>query len=194
MKKLICLAIIPIMLVLATACGHEHTFADATCTEPKTCTECGETEGEALGHTVGIGYCSRCKGMAGRDDVELLITYRVSLGNYMDTFGEYINYANNTYSSKDRSDYLVKAAEYLQKHQDTLRSIAYIADKYDEFSRLSRYIDSVLSLDIEIPSSSSKSELYDFLDVAEDYIDKYQYVENEWNVWSKELSSSFGNN
>ena len=28
---------------------HVHTFADATCTAPKTC-ECGATEGEALGH------------------------------------------------------------------------------------------------------------------------------------------------
>ena len=29
---------------------HEHNFADADCLNPKTC-ECGETEGEALGHT-----------------------------------------------------------------------------------------------------------------------------------------------
>ena len=30
--------------------SHEHNFADADCLNPKTC-ECGETEGEALGHT-----------------------------------------------------------------------------------------------------------------------------------------------
>ena len=40
---------------VCTACGaeepaHEHTWADATCTAPKTCETCGETEGEALGH------------------------------------------------------------------------------------------------------------------------------------------------
>ena len=29
---------------------HEHNFSDADCLNPKTC-ECGETEGEALGHT-----------------------------------------------------------------------------------------------------------------------------------------------
>lgn len=38
--------------VLLTGCGHEHTWADATCTAPRTCTECGETEGEALEHTL----------------------------------------------------------------------------------------------------------------------------------------------
>jgi hypothetical protein len=30
-----------------------HAWADATCVAPKTCTVCGETEGEALGHTPG---------------------------------------------------------------------------------------------------------------------------------------------
>ena len=29
----------------------EHEWTDATCTEPKTCSICGETEGEALGHS-----------------------------------------------------------------------------------------------------------------------------------------------
>ncbi len=29
---------------------HEHTWAEATCTQPRTCTECGETEGEPLEH------------------------------------------------------------------------------------------------------------------------------------------------
>lgn len=31
-----------------------HTWADATCTEPKTCTVCGATEGEALGHSYKV--------------------------------------------------------------------------------------------------------------------------------------------
>ena len=61
MKKLICLALSAVMLLLATACGHEHTFADATCTEPKTCTECGETEGEANGHSFAEATCEKPK-------------------------------------------------------------------------------------------------------------------------------------
>ncbi len=32
-------------------CGHQHAWRDATCTAPKTCSECKETDGEALGHT-----------------------------------------------------------------------------------------------------------------------------------------------
>ena len=32
---------------------HVHDWTDATCTSPKTCKTCGETEGDALGHSFG---------------------------------------------------------------------------------------------------------------------------------------------
>ncbi len=38
-----------------------HTFTDATCVSPKTCTVCGATEGNALGHNYVDGTCSVCK-------------------------------------------------------------------------------------------------------------------------------------
>lgn len=43
---------IVVALCVANALGafHQHTWKDATCTEPKTCTECGATEGDPLGH------------------------------------------------------------------------------------------------------------------------------------------------
>jgi len=37
-----------------------HTYTDATCTEPKKCRWCGITEGAALGHTWLNGVCTRC--------------------------------------------------------------------------------------------------------------------------------------
>ncbi len=59
------LALIVAMLTM-TACGHEHTWTEATCDTPRTCSECGETEGEALGHDwmeatcESPKTCSRC--------------------------------------------------------------------------------------------------------------------------------------
>ena len=44
-----------------SGCGHQHTWNEATCTEPKTCTECGETEGEPLGHTWVEATCTEPK-------------------------------------------------------------------------------------------------------------------------------------
>lgn len=40
------------------ACNH--TWNNATCTEPQTCGKCGATNGSALGHTTSIGTCTRC--------------------------------------------------------------------------------------------------------------------------------------
>ena len=36
----------------------EHTWVDATCTSPKTCSVCSATEGEANGHTGGSATCT----------------------------------------------------------------------------------------------------------------------------------------
>ena len=54
------LAILFVLLLAFTSCdvitgiipniGHEHSWTDATCTAPRTCADCGATEGEALGH------------------------------------------------------------------------------------------------------------------------------------------------
>ena len=46
--------------------GIEHFWIDATCTEPRTCSSCGLTEGEALGHVLEDGICSRCGYVADR--------------------------------------------------------------------------------------------------------------------------------
>ncbi len=51
MKKLSVLVIsLLICILLFTGCGCEHQWLDADCLAPKTCTLCGETEGEALSH------------------------------------------------------------------------------------------------------------------------------------------------
>ncbi len=59
MKKriiFICLAIL--INSIMVGCAKEHVWEDATCTSPKTCMECGETEGEALKHTWEEATCT----------------------------------------------------------------------------------------------------------------------------------------
>ena len=60
MKKFLAILLALTMAAVLSACGHQHSFADADCTTPKTCTQCGETEGEALGHSYTAGICGRC--------------------------------------------------------------------------------------------------------------------------------------
>lgn len=38
------------VLLLFSSCGHSHSWTEATCTDPRTCSKCGETEGSPLGH------------------------------------------------------------------------------------------------------------------------------------------------
>ncbi|MBR2311273.1 MAG: hypothetical protein IKA47_12205 [Oscillospiraceae bacterium] len=40
--------------------GHIHTFSEATCSQPKTCT-CGATEGAPIEHKYVDGVCSVCE-------------------------------------------------------------------------------------------------------------------------------------
>ena len=62
MKKILILILSVLAFIAALAgCGHKHIWMEATCTEPKTCSECGETEGEALGHTWVEATCAAPK-------------------------------------------------------------------------------------------------------------------------------------
>lgn len=53
MKKTVILLLVAILAFALCSCAlfHQHTWHEATCTEPRTCSSCGATEGEALGHT-----------------------------------------------------------------------------------------------------------------------------------------------
>lgn len=74
--------LIATMLILLSACRtHRHQYSDATCNHPAVCAECGETEGEALGHTSAIGVCSRC-GEIGNE--ELLATINKNFEEMME--------------------------------------------------------------------------------------------------------------
>ena len=52
MKRTLAFLSVAILSVSLSACStsHEHEWTEATCTEPKTCTICGETEGDPNGH------------------------------------------------------------------------------------------------------------------------------------------------
>ena len=49
---------LPFATVAAAVQIHSHIWADATCTEPKTCSVCGETSGNALGHKWSDATCT----------------------------------------------------------------------------------------------------------------------------------------
>lgn len=50
MEQSITLVLAIAILLSLSGCCMSHTWDEATCVAPRTCTKCGETEGEALGH------------------------------------------------------------------------------------------------------------------------------------------------
>ena len=58
---------VPVVLLL-TACGCKHTWQDATCDIPKTCTSCGETEGTPLDHHWNRAGCIPACSLCGLED------------------------------------------------------------------------------------------------------------------------------
>lgn len=62
MKKQIRLLLLLLAaLGILSGCGCKHTWTDATCTAPRTCTLCGKTEGEPLSHTWSDADCTTPK-------------------------------------------------------------------------------------------------------------------------------------
>jgi hypothetical protein len=49
-KRMYLLLLTALVCLLLASCGCKHEWAEATCDVPKTCTLCGETEGEPLQH------------------------------------------------------------------------------------------------------------------------------------------------
>lgn len=63
MKKRMSLIVLVLVFALAlTACGCKHeTWNEANCETPKTCADCGETEGAPLGHSWLAATCETAK-------------------------------------------------------------------------------------------------------------------------------------
>lgn len=122
MKKRIFLILILIMVMTLISCkkettkGCEHAFQEATCTQAKTCSKCGATEGEALGHTFQKATCQApktCSRCGVTEGVALQHNYVLNAqGNYfctickkhiVDILGK--NYFLNKFSEMDGCQY-----------------------------------------------------------------------------------------
>lgn len=60
MKKFICMIVFTALVFTLTGCAHKHVFNEANCSAPKTCTDCGYTEGTKIKHDTTNGKCSMC--------------------------------------------------------------------------------------------------------------------------------------
>ena len=89
---------------------HIHNWEAATCESGKKCSTCGEIEGEALGHTVKLGECSRCKKIQGQSSIKEVENH---VKNAMSYYNSYIEYAKMTSNATTMEEiYNAVYAEY----------------------------------------------------------------------------------
>lgn len=60
-KRILTLELAFIYAFVLSGCCISHDWEDATCTKPKTCSECGKTEGDPLGHKWEKATCTKPK-------------------------------------------------------------------------------------------------------------------------------------
>lgn len=161
---------------------HTHTFKEATCEEPKTCTECGATEGKPLGHTTDVGECKNCGKMQGKDIVEdILLRLETANGTYDIAF-------NTATSGTDYYSNFNSAANGFGQAKTQYEYAITDCGSYSELADLKRAIQDMKNA---LPSeggvsSDSESELNAYLDDMEDSAYKEAYLQTEMiNVGNK---------
>ncbi len=81
-----------------------HSYLEATCSTAKTCTTCGLTEGEALGHNMVDGICTVC-GMGEADGI-----FYISTAKQLMVFADFVNKGNVNTNATLMAD--IDLAEY----------------------------------------------------------------------------------
>lgn len=110
-----CLMCLICLVVTGCTKPHTHQWAKATCTKPETCTICGKTEGEPLGHQPGeperfdhddgyavITHCTVCGKVASKDYVSMFEDDSklggVTIGDFIDSYNEFAEENNKVES------------------------------------------------------------------------------------------------
>lgn len=95
MEQIFSLLLAIIQMFLCLFLGHN--YMPATCTEPETCSVCGVTQGEALGHDFYNGYCQRCGQGDDNNNSDVPNGNNLTLQDYKDYCIDYGTYSDKQY-------------------------------------------------------------------------------------------------
>lgn len=175
-----------LMLILASCSSCKHSWQEADCTTPKTCTLCGETRGTALGHLwmdatcTAPKTCSVCLATEGEplehNFVDHVCTYCGYTEKTLSTFGFYDLDIENKFVMIKSYDfgnggYVIADSTY-EYNVHTLRDGYYesyhyhISNGYEETNKI---MYSILSEDsIEITANGTVERIYDRVIINEE--------------------------
>lgn len=180
MKRVWIAFVVSVLTLLLMACGHEHTWTEATCTEPKKCSECGktegnalghkwteatcispktcevcgETEGDPLGHTVDVGLCSRCGKIANEQLIDDIVGYIDKVAEASSEAETIVTNADISSLPKTYSSIMI-AQIRLDIVKDNMQSVYDECGDYDGASTLKKQAEKVIKA---IPSNPKGSD------------------------------------
>lgn len=102
----------------SNSCASGHHWSDATCTSPATCSVCGKTSGQPLGHNIFMTKCQRC----GQTDYSKIAGTYNNVGGFFDGpsgYSEDIGISSFTISNSGVISFNVKGANYSFKIVET---------------------------------------------------------------------------
>ncbi len=178
--------------ILITGCGHQHSWDEATCTAPKTCSACGETEGEPLGHQwvdadcENPKTCSRCgetDGEAQGHTTDLGVCSACGMPVNFEKFNE-LSKKLNSVSLPDSSHIKGNTVDQMYKgcvtiydeSVSTVEEYKKIIEEYGGYEGAADLIESINDIIDAKPSKPVKTEdgLLKFFDEMESFMMKHE--------------------
>ena len=207
------LTIIMIMGIAGTmmACGHKHTFSEATCTSAKTCIDCGETEGEplghtwveadcetpktcsvcgttegeALGHSVDVGVCSVCNKIANEDLLNEVFDYFGKASAASTSAVNDVNAADVS-SLSNTYDQIVKAEKELNSVESNMQMVYDLCGEYEGLKEIKNAAKAILD---DIPSNLSGKDQDQIISWLTDYADYLKTCSSSFSVIAQYAST-----
>lgn len=166
MKRIICIVIMCCMvLITLTSCQCKHTWKEATCTSPSICSECGETQGEALGHSFTLATCtspSTCRKCGITQGTALGHSVRIGLCSncnlYSYTLRAEATEIDNI--STECVDAITNLGEHLKEY------LLYSSDTYKRLAVAEAFADFQVTTDALIELAEKSKEHSEFSQIA----------------------------
>ena len=167
-------------------CGYEtgekgeHDWQDATCTEPKTCSVCKLTEGEALGHTTRFGKCSTCNEYVYdlQQEFDEICSAFIDAQRDIEYAVDY--YEDASYSYYSSSVYFNWSVKSFNDASRDMRIAINACGNYSEFADIRKNLETCQTQINYMEATSSSihtygNEVIDYFNLARKAILKYSY-------------------
>ena len=172
---------------LCKECGYEtgekgdHEWVEASCSEPKTCTVCKLTEGEKLGHTTGLGKCTRCYEYVydlQSEYIDICEAFVDALSD-IDSAIDYYDYGLDSYYSSQT--YYKWAARDFRDAASDIQIAINACGNYSEFSKIKTHLQSAKNSISKIEGNYNSlytygNQVLDYVEKARTEILKYEYA------------------